>query len=257
MSSKTDTQSTLSFHVSGMHCASCATNISRKLSKTTGVTQAAVNYANEQATVTFNSDQVTTDKLVAAVSSVGYVAHIEDDGDIAETERAKELLSLKSKLKVSGVLAALLMASMLPGVPEFLHNPWILMALATPVQFWVGKRFYQGAWSGLQNLSANMDTLVALGTSVAYFYSVVVTIFSAQFMAAGIETHVYFEASAAIITFILLGKYLEIRAKAQTSSAIKELLNLQAKTALIKKGGESPQTKSKLVIFCWLNQERK
>jgi len=231
---------TLSFHVSGMHCASCASNVTRKLNKTDGVFEASVNYANEQARVVFDEKKISTKQLAAAVSSLGYTAHLDSDtaADVAEQERTKELKTLKIKLVFSGVLAATLMLSMIPSLPAIFHNPWFLWLLATPVQFWVGKRFYQGAWSGLKNKTANMDTLVALGTSVAYFYSVVATIFGDWFAQQGVETHVYFEASAAIITFILLGKFLEIRAKAQTSSAIKELLNLQAKTAFLKKNGQ-------------------
>ncbi|MBU0978535.1 MAG: heavy metal translocating P-type ATPase [Patescibacteria group bacterium] len=230
----------ISFHVSGMHCASCASNIQRKLKKTKGVAEANVNYANEQATVTFNSDQTSEEDLTKAVASLGYTAHLHTDeaGDVAETERALELGSLKTKVIVSGLLSLILISSMIPGLPEILRSPWLLWLLTTPVQFWAGRRFYLGAWSGLKNLTTNMDTLVVLGTSVAYFYSVAVVIFSQQLMSAGLTTHVYFEASAAIITFVLLGKYLEIRAKAQTSSAIKELLNLQAKTAWIKQGND-------------------
>jgi heavy metal translocating P-type ATPase len=233
-------QQTLSFHVSGMHCASCASNVTRKLSKTDGISEASVNYANEQAKVIFDEQKISTEQLAAAVSSLGYKAHLDtkEGDDIAVQERAKELKTLKTKLVFSGVLAAILMLSMVPSLPSIFHNPWFLWLLATPVQFWVGKRFYKGAWSGLKNKTTNMDTLVALGTSVAYFYSAVVTVFGDWFVQQGVETHVYFEASAAIITFILLGKFLEIRAKAQTSSAIKELLNLQAKTAFLRKNGQ-------------------
>lgn len=227
---------TLSFHVSGMHCASCASNTARKLNKTEGVVEANVNYANEQATVVFDDKKASTSDLEEAVKSLGYTAHIEANEDVQEKERVKELNNLKKKLLVSGVLASVLMLSMISSLPPIFHNPWFLWVLATPVQFWVGKRFYKGAWSGLKNRTTNMDTLVALGTSVAYFYSVVVTVFSSWFHSHGIEAHVYFEASAAIITFILLGKFLEIRAKAKTSTAIKELLNLQAKTAFLRKG---------------------
>jgi len=226
---------TLSFHVSGMHCASCASNTTRKLNKTLGVIEASVNYANEQAKVVFDSKQISSQEIAKTVSSLGYTAHIEANENIADEERAKELASLKNKLIISGILAVVLMLSMIPGLPKIFHNPWLLWLLATPVQFWAGRRFYKGAWSGLKNKTTNMDTLVALGTSVAYFYSVIATVFGDWFARQGIETHVYFEASAAIITFILLGKFLEIRAKAQTSSAIKELLNLQAKIAFVKK----------------------
>ncbi|MBU0576090.1 heavy metal translocating P-type ATPase [Patescibacteria group bacterium] len=231
---------TLSFHVSGMHCASCASNITRKLNKTLGVEQASVNYANEQATVTFDEKKISTEQLADAVSFLGYTAHFGSDAatDVADQERAQDLKSLKTKLVVSGILVVILIASMIPDLPMIFRNLWLLWLLATPVQFWAGKRFYQGAWSGLKNKTANMDTLVALGTSVAYFYSVLVVFFGSWLAKYGVDAHVYFEASSAIIAFILLGKFLEIRAKAQTSFAIKELLNLQAKTALVKKAGQ-------------------
>lgn len=230
----------VSFHVSGMHCASCASNIQRALRKTEGVSEASVNYANEQATVAYDATQTTPEDLTNAVAKTGYTAHLDSqqNTDRAEQERNRELNHLRQKLIVSGVLSTLLMLSMVPGFRMYLHNPWLLWLLATPVQFWAGKRFYLGAWSGLKNLSANMDTLVAMGTSAAYFFSAFVVVFRDWLIQNGIETHLYFEASAAIITFILLGKYLEIRAKAQTSSAIKSLLGLQAKTAMVKRDGK-------------------
>lgn len=230
----------ISFHVSGMHCASCASNIQRKLRKTTGVNDASVNYANEQAAVMFDTTKLKPETIADAIASIGYTAHIDApaDSDIADSERAAELYNLKIKLIVSGILSILLMASMIPGLPMVLHNPWLMWVLATPVQFWAGKRFYQGAWSGIKNFSANMDTLVAMGTSAAYFFSAFVVLFETWLTSQGVSTHIYFEASAAIITFILLGKYLEIRAKAKTSAALKELLGLQAKTARLQRNKE-------------------
>lgn len=225
---------TTSFPVSGMHCASCANIITRGLNKIPGVTDAQVNYANEQATIVIDEQKSSLDEVAVVVAKLGYTAHVQaDTEDVIEQERALEMKELKRKLLISGVIAAVLMTSMLPGAPAVLHNPFFQWILATPIQFWVGRKFYQGALSALKNFSANMDTLIALGTTVAYSYSVVGILFNAQLMAVGIEPHLYFEASVAIITFILLGKFLEIRAKAQTSSAIKELLGLQAKTATV------------------------
>lgn len=233
-------QQSISFHISGMHCASCASNVQRKLRKTEGIIEASVNYANEQATVKYNQSQLKKDIIAQAVADAGYKAHIDatDEVDISEKNRTSELADLKKKLVVSGVISLTLMASMIPGLPMWLHNPWLMWALATPVQFWAGKRFYQGAWSGLKNMSANMDTLVAMGTSAAYFFSGFVVLFQDWLTSQGVSTHVYFEASATIITFILLGKFLEIKAKAKTSSAIKELLGLQAKSARLLRDDE-------------------
>ncbi|NCS97505.1 MAG: copper-translocating P-type ATPase [Candidatus Pacebacteria bacterium] len=229
----------LSFHVSGMHCASCASLIQRSLKKTPGVSDANVNYANEQATVVFAGEKINTQRISEAVKKAGYTAHMDDDaaGDLAEKERTIELKQLKQQLLVSLGITIVLMSLMMPFIPSQLHNPYFAMFLSAIVQFWAGRRFFKGAWSGLKNKTANMDTLVTLGTFVAFTYSTVVTLFSDWFVLSGIETHVYFEASAAIISFILLGKYLEIRAKAQTSSAIKKLLGLQPKTALVKQSG--------------------
>lgn len=238
---------TVSFHVSGMHCASCASNVQRKLKKTQGVLEAQVNYANEQATISVDESRFSEDEAKNAVSQLGYTAHIgvSDATDISEKEREKELRSLKLKLGISGVLTVLLLiGAMVPFAPDFLKNPIVMLFLATPVQFWVGKRYYQSAWSALLNKTTNMDTLIALGTSVAYFYSLVVVALGFGEMgmqrleSLGIEHHVYFETSATIISLILLGKYLEIRAKGQTSQALKKLIGLQAKTAHVVIDGE-------------------
>ncbi|MFZ1721595.1 MAG: heavy metal translocating P-type ATPase [Microgenomates group bacterium] len=237
MSSKSTTKA---FHISGMHCSSCAVSVQRALRKTDGVSEAAVNYANEQATVAFDASKISTLDLERVVEKAGYKAHISDPASIdrAETERAKDLTNLKVKLGVSGVLSAILLTSMMPGIPMIFANPWVQWVLATPVQFWAGKRFYQGAWSALKNWSANMDTLVVMGTSAAYFFSAFVVLNKDWLTSHGIETQYYFETASAIITFILLGKFLEIRAKAKTSSAIKELLGLQPKTAMVMKNNK-------------------
>lgn len=225
-----------------MHCASCAVNIQRALTKLPGVETANVNYASELASVTAATiDEKSIEKTVA---SLGYRAHVDavDTNDVLAADRAQELQELKRKLYFSVPLTLLLIiGSMVPAAPALLQNPWVQLLLATPIQLWVGWRYYQSAWSALQNKTANMDTLVALGTSVGYLFSIVVVFFGERLMMAGVEAHVYFEVSATIITLILLGKYLELRAKSQTSDAIKTLLNLQPQTALVLRAGKQQQ----------------
>lgn len=222
---------TISFHISGMHCASCAANIQRKLSKTEGVTSATVNYGNSQGVVTFDPQKCDLKDIENAVSSLGYKAHVQKTGhehaDLAEEERIKDLALLKRKLVIGGVVTIILMF--------FVKDPFIMLILATPVQFWVGRDYYLSALSALKNKTANMDTLIALGTSVAYFYSLFVVLFTEVLESVGIPAHVYFEVSVTIITLVLLGKFLELRARGQTTATIKKLLGLQVKTAhLIK-----------------------
>ncbi len=233
----------LSFHVSGMHCASCATNIQRKLTKIPQVKQANVNYANQQATVALAENKTATIKAIEkAVSSLGYTAHIgvTDSSDLAEEERVQELDLLKKQLRFGGVLTVILIfGAMFPNLFPWLANPYFQWLLATPVQFWLGKRFYKSAWSALQNKTTNMDTLISLGTSIAYGYSTFVVLFEQQLMSLGIASHLYFETGATIIVLVLLGKYLETRAKGQASSAIKSLLELQAKVAHVVQGNQT------------------
>lgn len=225
--------------ISGMHCASCAANIQRSLQKQPGVIEAQVNYGNEQAVVTTN-DSVEPGAIVQAVKKIGYGARMLSGQSEEErvAQQTQELQSLKLQVLVGAVLTVGLMLSMVPGLPAIFSNSFWLWLLATPIQFWLGRRFYQSTWSGLKNRTASMDTLVALGTSAAYFYSVVVTLFATQVQQFGLDAHVYFEASGAIITFILLGKYLEIQAKRQTTSAIKQLIALQPKVATVWSQGE-------------------
>src|SRR3989339_2009061 len=128
---------------------------------------------------------------------------VDGNEDVAERERARELRDLKGKLWVSGGLTGLLLLGvMVPGAPEGLRNLWLMWILATPVQFWVGWQYYQSAWSGLKNRAANMDTLIALGTSVAYFFSVAVVLFGESFERMGVVADAYFEVSATIISLI-------------------------------------------------------
>lgn len=222
------------FYISGMHCASCTVTIKQALERVSGVLAADVNYANEQAVVKFDSEQVNEEQLLQAIVAAGYKAKKEvvDMYTSRDIDKKQELYELQTRLLVSFFLTVpLFIGAMVPGAPAFLSNEWLMLILATPVQFWVGWRYYVSAWSAFKRRLANMDTLIALGTSVAYFYSLFVVLFKHVLVQAGLPPHVYFETSATIITFILLGKYLEIRAKGRTTQAIRALLDLQAKTA--------------------------
>ncbi|MBI2029839.1 copper-translocating P-type ATPase [Candidatus Gottesmanbacteria bacterium] len=230
-----------SFLITGMHCASCASNIARVLKRVPGVIDANVNYASEQASVECDIN-VSNDKLKDAVSSLGYAAHFEENAEnVVEKEKKKELLELKEKVVISGFLSILLVLFSFPEifsfVPQVLNSYFLLLILATPVQFWAGRSFYQATISSLKNRTAGMDTLIAIGTSAAYFYSLFVTFFPDVISQTGEMAGVYFDTASVIITLILLGRYLEAKAKAQTSSAIKKLLELSAKTARVVRNG--------------------
>jgi len=231
----------ITFPVSGMHCASCSLNIQRALKKTAGVIEASVSYASEQAVVGFDPSQVSQNKIMAVVKSLGYQPD--------KADKAVELKNLKLKLFVGGTLAGLLLLSMLITVPV-----WLLWLVATPIQFWAGWGFYQGAWSALKNKTSSMDTLVVLGTSTAYFYSAAVTLFK-------LDGHTFFETAGVIIIFILLGKFLEAKAKNQASQAIDKLLALAPSTAhLVLKNNiikDMMPAVSRLVIWFWSNPAKK
>jgi len=220
--------------ITGMTCAACSGRIEKALGEQPGVT-ATVNLATEVANVSFIPGTTSVDGLIAAVARAGYGA-----SEITESSRAKEkarrMTAYRTERRmfwISAILALPLMAQMIPMLwGEHAELPrWLQWALATPVQFWVGKRFYTGAWHALRGGSANMDVLVALGTSMAYFFSAAVTL-------VGMDQHVYFEASAAIITLVLLGKLMEARAKGRTSAAIEQLVSLQPRIARIERQGE-------------------
>lgn len=223
------------FALSGMTCAACATRIETALNSMPGVT-AHVNLATERARVQFEPTLTNVDSLITAVRSAGYDAYelTEASRDADKTRRAQTYHRELRMFYISAAMTLPLlaqMAVMFQGEHAELLPRWLQMMLATPVQLWVGKRFYVGAWRALKGGAANMDVLIALGTSMAYLFSMVVTV-------AGLaEQHVYFEASAAIITLVLLGKLMEARAKGRTSSAIEQLLKLQPREASVERDG--------------------
>lgn len=238
------TNRTKQFSIKGMHCASCVNVLERSLKKVPGVNVANVNLATEQATVSYDPNRCQEEDLSKAVEKVGYQADFlvaAKSGEVVAKEKKKELEDLKFKVTISLVLGALILWGSFPRLmdtsPEILRNFWTQLIFALPVQFWAGYSFYRAAMSSLKHRTANMDTLVVLGTTVAFSYSAFVTFFPAVVESIGMEPMPYFDVSTVIIGLILLGRYIEAKAKAGTSEAIKKLVGLQAKTARVVVGG--------------------
>jgi P-type Cu+ transporter len=263
--------------IGGMTCASCVARVERAVMKLPGVVEVSVNLATEQAKVEYIPGAAGRETIVAAVRGAGYdvpgaapagaagpagagpaaeqspaaaadgaaawaSAAAAEELEAAQTKaRAAAYGSLKRKVTLGAVLAVVIflgsMKSWFPFMPSFLQNGYVLWALATPVQFWVGRQFYRGAWAALRHGSTSMDTLIAMGSSAAYFYSVLGVVFPGFFAHHGLGEPMYFDSAALIITLILVGKMLEARAKGQTSEAIKKLIGLQPKTARVLRDG--------------------
>ncbi len=232
--------------ITGMSCAACSAKIEKSLNKMDGVDQAAVNLTTERARVKYDVSRVKVSEMIRTIQALGYEAEKAEDisRDQEQEQRQKEIRQLRMTLIISAVLSAPLLLAMILSVFHVekswiavLHNPYFQLAIATPIQFGIGYRFYKHAYFALRSKSANMDVLIAMGTSAAYFFSVYNLFF--EQVPAGMMKDLYFEAAAIIITLILLGKYLEAVAKGRTSEAIKKLMSLQAKTArVIRKGVE-------------------
>lgn len=232
------------FTVSGMTCVACANRVEKRLNKLEGVNGATVNFALESATVDFNPDEINVNEMKSAITKLGYKLEVKSDEQDGSTDhRLQEIERQKKKFIISFILSFPLLWAMVSHfsftsfiyLPDMLMNPWVQLALATPVQFIIGGQFYVGAYKALRNKSANMDVLVALGTSAAYFYSVYLSIRSIG--SSEHMTDLYFETSAVLITLIILGKLFEAKAKGRSSEAIKKLMGLQAKTATVVRDG--------------------
>lgn len=227
--------------VFGMTCAACSSRIERVLNKQEGVKVASVNLATESAAIEYNPGLLDMEQIIKKIQSLGYDAKRKAESEEKQSQKEQQVQKMKRKLILSAVLSFPLLLTMLVHlfgmtIPDIFMNPWFQFALATPVQFVIGWQFYVGAYKNLRNGGANMDVLVALGTSAAYFYSVYEGIKTAG--NPNYEPHLYFETSAVLITLILFGKYLETRAKSQTTNAISKLLHLQAKEARVIRNGE-------------------
>jgi len=239
---------TKTFAVRGMTCASCVKKVEDALLKMEGVQRAQVNLATERATVTL-SPAANLGELRRGVAAVGYELgrEVEESAEVEDTEaeeRAREERDLRLRLVFAAVVAAfILIAGQYHRLPALEEIPLgvvnsLFFVLATPVQFWAGWQFYRGAWRVGRHFTADMNTLIAVGTSAAYFYSIVATFAPGAIeSAAGVNANVYFDTSAAIIALILLGRWLEARAKGRTSAAIKRLMGLRARTARLLRDG--------------------
>jgi P-type Cu+ transporter len=239
---------TVTLPVQGMTCASCVKRIEDALRDTDGVIDASVNLATERVTIKYSPTEVTLPDLKKTITGAGYtVIEMKTEKEFVDTERdarKREMDDLLLKFLLSGLAAAIIMALMFFGkyLPIISSWPseWIMyisFILATPVQFWIGWRFYKGAYAALKHGTADMNVLIAVGTSAAYFYSVIATFAPMLVMIGGEMPATYYDTSTMIIALILLGRLLEARAKGQTSEAIRRLTGLRAKTARVIKNG--------------------
>jgi len=226
--------------IGNMTCASCVGHVEKALGSVAGVRSANVNLATERATIEFVPGVVGISDIRHAVEDSGYAVLTVVGGEDDDAATPKDALVLRRKFVVSLVVATLIMALMfVPAAMRLVpfEMNYLLLVLATPIQFWAGKQFYRGAWGALKHGTSNMNTLIAVGTSVAYLYSVAVTLFSGTGFFQGFDVETFFDTSTAIIGLVLLGKYLEARAKSRASNAIKALMGLQPKTARVVKDG--------------------
>ncbi|SDB87235.1 heavy metal translocating P-type ATPase [Shouchella lonarensis] len=236
---------TVTFAIEGMTCSACATRIEKRLKKVPGVATANVNFSVAQATVSYEGSQVSVDAFIDAVEQLGYKAVLSQDRTLRQQDRDEESAEQFSMFLFSAILTLPLLWTMVTHftwtrtlyIPDMFMNPWVQLALATPVQFFVGAQFYRGAYKALRHKGANMDVLIALGTTVAYVYSIFLGWEWYQAGQIGMPA-LYFEAAAVIITLIVLGKWFEARAKGRTGKAIEALLNLQPKTARVHRNGQ-------------------
>jgi Cu+-exporting ATPase len=243
--------------ISGMSCASCVENVERALRQAGGVLAASVNLATERATVEYVPGVATLEILRRAVRDAGYEPLAVEDAvvDREAERRARELAALRLRLVGATVLAVPILWGSLPHMglnlwaPALLHDWVVQFLLATPVQFWAGWRFYRGMWAALRHGTADMNTLIAVGTSAAYLYSAAATFAPWWFTGGGLAPAVYYETAAIIIVFILLGRFLEALAKGRTSDAIHRLMGLRPQTArVVREGAEREVPVDEVVV---------
>ena len=240
----------LALRVIGMDSPHCAMVVEKAIKTLPGIEKVEVDYNNARAKVVFDSKKVAEEQIEKVIDDSGYEAIREtsEAQDLLEQEkreREKELSILKKKILIGSILSVIIFLGsfpeLFPFIPEIFLNYFVLLILTTPVQFWVGARFYSGLKILLKYRTADMNTLIAIGTLAAYFYSAAVTFFGEFFSRGGVEPKIYFDTSAIIITLILFGRYLELMAKGRASEAIKKLMKLSAKTARVVRGNKEQE----------------
>jgi Cu2+-exporting ATPase len=225
------------FPVLEMTCAACAVSVESMLSHTPGIAKAAVNYANQSASVEYDAKLITPAGMQQVIQSIGYdlVVDVDDPQQVQQEAQQRQYESLKKRTLWAGILSVpVVVLGMF-----FMNAPsanWIMMALSAPVVFWLGRSYFVNAWKQARHGKTNMDTLVALSTGIAFLFSAFNTFYPQFWHSRGLHPHVYFEAAAVVIAFISLGKLLEERAKSNTGSAIKKLMGLQPKTVRVVEG---------------------
>ena len=249
--SKASNLEKINLKLRGMSCASCASSIELAIRNVSGVESCNVNFGTEQAAIAYNPRRTSIADIQDAVEEAGYSSYSlqeqemitgEDDEEKAARIAESDLLR---KVIVGGIISLILVIGSLPMmtgleisfIPAWLHNPWLQLILTIPVQFWCGYGFYIHAWKAFKRHAATMDTLIALGTRAAFFYSVFATVFPSFFLNQGLMPEVYYEIAAVVVTMILLGEWFENRAKGQTSEAIRQLMGLQARDARVIRNG--------------------
>jgi Cu2+-exporting ATPase len=231
----------VNYKVSGMTCASCAVSLESYLKPADGIKQVSVNYPNQSVVLEYDSGTISIKTIQQKAQEIGFTILT---GEAKETKKAfeeieeKRVRNLKSKLLLSAVFSIPIFIMAMFFMGEIPYENWIMMLLSVPTLFWSGSDFFVIAWNKLKHFSANMDTLVALSTGTAFVFSVFNTVYPEYFLSRGVTPHVYYESAVIIVTLILLGRYLEEKAKSKTSSAIKKLMNLKPKEVIAIRNGE-------------------
>lgn len=229
------------YKVAGMTCAACAISVESYLKPQKGIRDVAVNYPNQSVSIDYDENLISIETISQKIKEIGYKLILGTSGDSEKTfEKLEEkrLATLTSKLIFAAIFSipVFIMAMFFMG--KIPYENWIMLALSIPVLFWSGAEFFNIAWKKLKHFSANMDTLVALSTGIAFLFSVFNTVNPNYFLSKGLEPHVYYESAVIIITLILLGRYFEEKAKSKTSSAIKKLMGLKPKKVIAIRNGE-------------------